>query len=95
MHMLSKLHNSDQLSFEKSKMATSQKDERAKETRKRLVHCWNLDIEWEKYPASLKELSSLFVYLSIYVKLVMLMDIIFYFRQLILTGWVVNIVNKI
>ena len=44
-------------------MATSQKDERAKETRKRMVHCWNLDIEWEKYPASLKEVSSLFVYL--------------------------------
>lgn len=76
-------------------MATSQKDERAKETRKRMVRCWNLDIEWEKYPASLKEVSSLFVYLSIYVKLVMLMDIIFNFRQLILTGWVVNIVNKI
>ena len=40
-------------------MATSQKDERAKETRKRMVRCWNLDIEWEKYPESLKEVSSM------------------------------------
>ena len=31
--------------------------ERAKDTRKRLDSCWELDLAWEKYPCVLREAS--------------------------------------
>ena len=38
-------------------MATPVND-RARETRKRLDSCWDLDLAWDKYPAILREVST-------------------------------------
>lgn len=32
-------------------------NERTRETRKRLDHCWDMDIAWNKYPGILTEVS--------------------------------------
>ena len=29
--------------------------DKARETRKRLEHCWDLDLTWSKYPKTLRE----------------------------------------
>ena len=36
--------------------------DRAKDTRKRLDSCWDLDLAWDKYPAVLKEVSNIASY---------------------------------
>lgn len=44
--------------FEFEKMASPYLD-RAKDTRKRLDSCWDLDLAWDKYPEVLKEVCNI------------------------------------
>lgn len=36
--------------------------DRAKDTRKRLNSCWDLDLAWDKYPDVLRELCNIWIY---------------------------------
>ena len=39
----------------------------AREIRKRLDSCWNLDLAWDKYPAILREVSAHVVQVHVFV----------------------------
>ncbi len=40
-------------------MRASPSSERARSTRKRLENCWDLDLDWNKYPTILREVSTI------------------------------------